>query len=52
VYTNAAGFIKVLDKYAKRTEDFEVLDSTRIHPDDYNLARKMAADALVLCLLY
>jgi len=46
VYTNCAGFIKVLYKYLKGNEDNEVLDSTRIHPEDYNLVRKMAADAL------
>ncbi|KAK7206919.1 transcription elongation factor spt6 [Myxozyma melibiosi] len=29
-------------------EETEILDSTRIHPEDYELARKMAADALEL----
>ncbi|KAK9462225.1 SH2 domain-containing protein [Lipomyces oligophaga] len=31
-----------------RNEMTDILDSTRIHPEDYELARKMAADALEL----
>jgi len=46
VYTNCAGFIRVLDKYFKNNEEIDPLDNTRIHPDDYNLARKIAQDAL------
>jgi transcription elongation factor SPT6 len=46
VYTNCAGFIRILDKYFKKNEDIDLLDNTRIHPDDYNLVKKMATDAL------
>ncbi|THH26563.1 hypothetical protein EUX98_g7622 [Antrodiella citrinella] len=58
VFLNAAGFLRILQnsdhiKPAKnrRDEDTDVadpLDNTRIHPEDYELARKMATDALEL----
>ena len=40
IYANAASFLKL----GADCED--PLDNTRIHPKDYDLARKMAADAL------
>eukprot|EP00743_Colponemidia_sp_Colp-15_P007289 GILK01007872.1.p1 GENE.GILK01007872.1~~GILK01007872.1.p1 ORF type:complete len:1816 (-),score=424.36 GILK01007872.1:186-5633(-) len=48
VYTNAAGFIKVkLERaYVGSEEEVDVLDSTRIHPESYELATKIAGDAL------
>ncbi|TCD64537.1 Transcription elongation factor spt6 [Steccherinum ochraceum] len=58
VFLNAAGFLRIMQsndsiKPAKnrRDEDVDVpdpLDNTRIHPEDYELARKMATDALEL----
>ena len=47
VYVNIAGFIKI-DTTAFGDSDtyIEVLDSTRIHPEAYDWARKMAVDAL------
>lgn len=47
VFLNCAPFIEipVPDRYDK---DVELLDATRIHPEDYDLARKMAGDALDL----
>ncbi|KAI9292878.1 hypothetical protein K502DRAFT_62729 [Neoconidiobolus thromboides FSU 785] len=39
VFVNCAPFIQLLNPT-------EVLDATRMHPEDYSLARKMAADAL------
>ncbi|KAA0186889.1 hypothetical protein HAZT_HAZT009216 [Hyalella azteca] len=47
VYVNIAGFIKI-DTAAVGSSDtyIEVLDSTRIHPEAYDWARKMAVDAL------
>lgn len=53
VYTNCAGFLKV-EALSEREKifDFEVekrpetLDITRIHPDNYGLAKKIAKDAL------
>jgi transcription elongation factor SPT6 len=47
VFMNCAPFIEipVPDRYDK---DIELLDATRIHPEDYDLARKMASDALDL----
>ena len=47
VFMNAAGFI-IIDP--SRVEDpdayIEALDSSRVHPESYEIARKMAADAL------
>ncbi|KAJ3557008.1 hypothetical protein NM688_g1705 [Phlebia brevispora] len=57
IFMNAAGFLKITqDPEApkpskRRDEDTDIadpLDSTRIHPEDYELARKMATDALEL----
>ncbi|KAI9064455.1 transcription elongation factor Spt6 [Trametes sanguinea] len=57
IFLNAAGFLRITqDSEPKPTknrhgEDIDVpdpLDSTRIHPEDYELARKMATDALEL----
>lgn len=47
VFINCAPFIEIPipDRYDK---DVEPLDATRIHPEDYDLARKMASDALDL----
>lgn len=58
IFLNAAGFLRIpqdseptkLPKN-RRHEDIDAadpLDSTRIHPEDYELARKMATDALEL----
>ncbi len=44
VFLNCAGFIKI--DTATIGENMEVLDSTRIHPETYDWARKMAVDAL------
>jgi transcription elongation factor SPT6 len=46
VFTNCAGFIRIIDKYFKKNEEIDVRDNTRIHPEDYNLVMKMAIDAL------
>ena len=52
VFTNCAGFIRISAMKAKRGKSRvapeEPLDATRIHPESYDLARKMAADALEL----
>lgn len=61
IFVNAAAFLKInvsledLNVRPDRIEPFEkekrlpdVLDTTRIHPEDYKFARKMAADALNL----
>ncbi|KAA1471105.1 transcription elongation factor Spt6 [Dentipellis sp. KUC8613] len=56
IFLNAASFLKIpqdnLGKSSKRHNDDsdlqDPLDSTRIHPEDYDLARKMATDALEL----
>jgi len=54
---NAAGFLRIpQESYSKSSktrnnEDSDLqdpLDNTRIHPEDYDLARKMATDALEL----
>lgn len=48
-YVNCVSFLKIPyspDIIDEENTDF--LDSTRIHPEDYELARKMAADAIEL----
>ncbi|KAJ2962458.1 hypothetical protein NQZ79_g2382 [Umbelopsis isabellina] len=41
IFMNCASFLRIVD-----LDGADVLDDTRIHPQDYELARKMAADAL------
>ncbi|KIY43359.1 hypothetical protein FISHEDRAFT_53087 [Fistulina hepatica ATCC 64428] len=58
VFLNAAAFLKITAEDArhnKKRRDAEMeedapdpLDGTRVHPEDYDLARKMATDALEL----
>ncbi|KAI0670362.1 transcription elongation factor Spt6 [Trametes maxima] len=57
IFLNAAGFLRIIQdsepKPSKNRhgEDIDVpdpLDNTRVHPEDYELARKMATDALEL----
>lgn len=44
VFTNCASFLWI--EHDKQDDTSEVLDGTRIHPEDYELGRKMAADAM------
>lgn len=48
VFINSAGFIKIdTDSFSDSTEAYiEVLDGSRVHPETYEWARKMAVDAL------
>ncbi|KAJ3075872.1 Transcription elongation factor spt6 [Podochytrium sp. JEL0797] len=47
IFMNASSFLKIHRKHFKRTNaHLDVLDNTRIHPEDYDIARKMAAGAL------
>jgi transcription elongation factor SPT6 len=54
IFVNVAGFLRIrqddldadLGRDAENSEDPDVLDDTRIHPEDYDVARKMAADAM------
>ncbi|KAK9454459.1 SH2 domain-containing protein [Dipodascopsis uninucleata] len=49
IFMNCASFLRIpWEDQAYRTDVSEILDSTRVHPEDYELARKMAADALEL----
>lgn len=56
IFLNAAGFLRIAQEHdpkpTKHRHDGETapdpLDDTRIHPEDYELARKMATDALEL----
>ncbi|KAJ3244632.1 Transcription elongation factor spt6 [Chytriomyces hyalinus] len=49
IFMNAASFIKIHRRHFKRTNTIlDVLDNTRIHPEDYDIARKMAAGAMDL----
>ena len=43
---NCVAFLKIPQMQdLEENEDYDVLDSTRIHSEDYHIARKMAADA-------
>jgi transcription elongation factor SPT6 len=46
VWNNCASFLSIEYDAANPTSDY--LDNTRVHPEDYELGRKMAADALEL----
>lgn len=48
VFINAAGFIRIdVDKIRENADDYvEQLDGSRVHPETYAWARKMAIDAL------
>lgn len=53
VYWNCASFIYINESYVKsfkyqkkKSLNIDILDRTRIHPENYPLARKIAADAL------
>lgn len=49
IFFNCLSFLNIpYDDTAVRGAHIELLDATRIHPEDYSLARKMAADALDL----
>ncbi|KAI9643239.1 Transcription elongation factor spt6 [Ciborinia camelliae] len=46
VWNNCASFLYIEYESANSASDY--LDNTRVHPEDYELGRKMAADALEL----
>ncbi|KAI5290265.1 Transcription elongation factor spt6, partial [Ascosphaera aggregata] len=46
VWNNCASFLYI--EYDSTDVDADYLDNTRVHPEDYDIARKMAADALEL----
>lgn len=46
VWNNCASFLSIEYDSSNPTSDY--LDNTRVHPEDYELGRKMAADALEL----
>jgi transcription elongation factor SPT6 len=46
VWQNCASFFDI--PYEENEPDSDYLDHTRVHPEDYDIARKMAADALEL----
>ncbi len=57
VFYNAAGFLRIAQdatednrgrRVAERNKQQDPLDATRVHPEDYDLARQMAAGALEL----
>ncbi|EMR10052.1 hypothetical protein PNEG_01805 [Pneumocystis murina B123] len=48
IFINCASFFKIPYDDNSISDSSEILDSTRVHPEDYELARKMAADALEL----
>jgi transcription elongation factor SPT6 len=47
IFVNAASYLRIpCEDLAKVEQGTDVLDMTRVHPEDYDVARKMAADAL------
>lgn len=46
VWNNCASFLMIVYDSSSSSSDY--LDNTRVHPEDYELGRKMAADALEL----
>lgn len=46
VWSNCASFLYI--EFDSSEPDSDYLDNTRVHPEDYDLGRKMAADALEL----
>lgn len=48
IFINCSSFLNIPydESVSIRDSSIELLDATRIHPEDYDLARKMAADAL------
>lgn len=46
VWNNCASFLFI--EFDSSEQDSDYLDNTRVHPEDYDLGRKMAADALEL----
>ena len=51
MFINCAAFLRIRQKHFQNTvgyvdPSYDVLDDTRIHPEDYELARQMAADVL------
>jgi transcription elongation factor SPT6 len=46
VWNNCASFLSI--EYDSSSAQSDYLDNTRVHPEDYELGRKMAADALEL----
>jgi transcription elongation factor SPT6 len=46
VWNNCASFLSI--EYDPTAPNSDYLDNTRVHPEDYELGRKMAADALEL----
>ena len=46
VWSNCASFLYI--EFDSSEAEADYLDSTRVHPEDYDLGRKMAADALEL----
>jgi transcription elongation factor SPT6 len=48
VFTNSASFLYIRYADVDTLPEADYLDNTRIHPEDYDLARKIAADALEL----
>lgn len=42
---NSSAFLRIPDDGMEEEKEYDILDSTRIHHEDYHIARKMAADA-------
>ncbi len=50
VFANCASFLRIRSYHFRKAymESLDVLDDSRVHPEDYEYAQKMAADALEL----
>lgn len=48
IFINSASFLKISNETKSRSSETEMLDATRIHPEDYNDAKTIAKDAFDL----
>eukprot|EP01103_Thecamoeba_quadrilineata_P002191 TRINITY_DN12187_c0_g1_i1.p1 TRINITY_DN12187_c0_g1~~TRINITY_DN12187_c0_g1_i1.p1 ORF type:complete len:1503 (+),score=258.15 TRINITY_DN12187_c0_g1_i1:257-4510(+) len=46
VYQNCVAYLRICREYFNTETDLDPLDDTRVHPDDYYIARKMASTAV------
>ena len=45
IFMNCVAFLRISDDGMEEETEYDILDSTRIHSEDYHIARKMAGDA-------
>lgn len=45
IFMDCVAFLRIASEAEEEEDDYDILDCTRIHAEDYHIARKMAADA-------